>query len=492
MGVQDDSDKEDGNASDGSEPLSPKSPLATAPEKSQVHGQSPPTLRQSLRERGGRPIPEEEEEGAWLEERPLVSGNRPEGATEQEATLNLLNALLGNSLLALPWAFSQVGMVPGICFLITGTLINRYTLHLLVKNVEVGSKGGYPLVGRRAFGWLGEAAVLSLYIITGALVMCAYAVGIADVVQQLAPSFGFGEMSRPLAGVLAVAVCAPGMLAPSLKKVAIVSAVNLVAAMLFCVVLLSFAVQPRDTSELPLEYAPQWARWDNTLKAWPIFVYVFSVQPGGMMVLSKIEGPANSVEDMLDDEELEELEASRNRVSAQAHVVAMLIGILFGLASYLRFGGLTKGNVLNTCNDLRAQLWFGALTLLRLCSSIMLLSSAAFIMFAIRYALLGVLKLTGSDLLAGADEAPATLRRRITYCMFVLMALVGGFCEDISLVYRVLGSIGAPLFGLILPSVFALKLAAVTGSRRRMFGPLMSAVFGVLSFLLSVTQLFLT
>jgi len=291
---------------------------------------------------------------------------------------------------------------------------------------------------------------------------------------------------------LAVAVCAPGMLAPSLKKVAIVSAVNLVAAMLFCVVLLSFAVQPRDTSELPLEYAPQWARWDNTLKAWPIFVYVFSVQPGGMMVLSKIEGPANSVEDMLDDEELEELEASRNRVSAQAHVVAMLIGILFGLASYLRFGGLTKGNVLNTCNDLRAQLWFGALTLLRLCSSIMLLSSAAFIMFAIRYALLGVLKLTGSDLLAGADEAPATLRRRITYCMFVLMALVGGFCEDISLVYRVLGSIGAPLFGLILPSVFALKLAAVTGSRRRMFGPLMSAVFGVLSFLLSVTQLFLT
>jgi len=491
MGVQDESDKEDGHVSDGSEPETPQSPLAASPERSQVHGQSPPTLRQSLRERGGRPTPEEEEEGAWLEDRPMVSGDRPQGATEQEATLNLLNALLGNSMLALPWAFAQVGMVPGTCFLIAGTLINRYTLHLLLKNAEVGSKGGYPRIGRNAFGWLGEAVVLSLYVIIASLALCAYAVGLADIIQQLAPSFGIGELSRPLAGLLAVAACGPGMLAPSLKKVARLSAVNLVAAVTFCVVLLSFAVQPRDASVLPPEHAPQWARWENTLKAWPLFSYVFAVQPSGMMVLSKIEGSANLAGvNMIDDDEVEELEASRDRVSAQAHVVALLVGILFGIASYLRFGGLVRGNVLNTCNDFRAQLWFGSLTVLRLCSCIMLVSSAAYVMFAVRFSVLESLRVTG--LLVGTDEAPATFRRRITYCMFCLMSLVGAFCDDISQVYGIIGSFGTPLFAFILPGMFALKLVAASGRRRRMIGPLMSAVFGVLQLLLSVVQLFST
>lgn len=367
-----------------------------------------------------------------------------------------------------------------------------------MKNAEPGSKGGYPLVGRNAFGWLGETAVLAVYIIIGSLAMCAYSVGLADVVQQLAPLFGIGKLARPLAGLLAVAAAAPGMLAPSLKKVAKLSAVNLIAAMIFCVVMLSFALQPRDARTYlahfgaRLQHLPHWARWENTLTAWPIFAYVFAVQPGGMMVLSKIEGWSNSVDvSMIDDEALEELEASRYRVSAQAHTVALLVGMILGLTAYLRFGSLTRGNVLNTCTD-ATHLWFGSLTLLRLCSSIMLLSSAAFVMQSVRFAVLEVLRLTGSGLLADADEAPATVRRRITYCMFGLMLLVGASCEDISQVYRVLGSIGTPVFALILPGMFALKLAVATGRRRRMVGPLISVLFGVLSLLLSVTQLFST
>jgi len=110
-------------------------------------------------------------------------------------------------------------------------------------------------------------------------------------------------------------------------------------------------------------------------------------------------------------------------------------------------------------------------------------------MFAVRFAALEVLRLTGSGLLDDADEAPATLRRRITYCVFALMALVGGFCDDISQVYRVMGSIGTPLFALILPGIFALKLAAATGRRRRMCGPLISAILGVVSLLFSVVRL---
>merc|ERR1712008_643338 len=242
-----------------------------------------------------------------------------------------------------------------------------------------------------------------------------------------------------------------------------------------------------------LQHLPHWARWENTLTAWPIFAYVFAVQPGGMMVLSKIEGWSNSVDvSMIDDDALEELEASRYRVSAQAHTVALLVGMLLGLTAYVRFGSLTRGNVLNTCNDARAHLWFGSLAVLRLCSSIMLLSSAAFVMQSVRFAVLEVLRLTGSGLLVDADAAPATVRRRNTYCMFGLMALVGASCEDISQVYRVMGSIGTPVFALILPGMFALKLAAATGRRRRMVGPLISVVFGVLSLLLSVTQLFST
>ncbi|CAE8585731.1 unnamed protein product [Polarella glacialis] len=140
--------------------------------KVQGGGAPSPSFRQSLQERGGRPAAADHE-GSGLADMPMVAGDGPQGAAENEATLNLLNCLLGNSLLALPWAFARVGMALGVLLLVLGSILSRYTLHLLLKHVDTIDGGSYPQIERLTYGLGGEVAVLSVYLMHSSGALCA-------------------------------------------------------------------------------------------------------------------------------------------------------------------------------------------------------------------------------------------------------------------------------------------------------------------------------
>lgn len=502
MGVQGKTENDSGSdreeAHDAGEQEKLNGPYATVADEEGSYPATPApvSLRQSLRERGGRPTVAEEE-GSHLADTPLLSGDRPQGATNFEAMLNLLNSLLGNSMLALPWAFGQVGMMLGVLLLILGTALNRYTLHLLLQHVDRSGSGSYPLIGRCACGRPGEMIVISVYLTVSSGAMCAYGVGLTDIVVQLAETWGYRNLPRYITGLVGVSLCAPGMFQPSLKQVAKFSVVNFFAASLFCCILLSFAFMPhfQEVGQNPINLVREEA---NILKAWPIFGYVFATQPSGVMVLSKLEAAQRVLQAgrTLDDEDIAVLQEERRQVSGMAYVVALTVGSLIGISSYALFGESTRGNILKSVYQSQDQLWTGALTLLQVCSAVMLLSSAAFVMVPFRFAVLEIMRLLGCEVpesAVGQGDAPTKLRRRITVGLLLLMSFVAAFCDDISAVYRVIGSVATQLFALILPGVFALKFALEEpegGFRKQVIGPLLVTAFGAISLCLCVAHLF--
>merc|ERR1719323_1097785 len=162
---------------------------------------------------------------------------------------------------------------------------------------------------------------------------------------------------------------------------------------MFCLVLLSLAFMPRVDEGLPLARS----HGENILIAWPIFGYVFASQPSGVMVLSKLEAAQRALQtgrDM-DEVELETLQEERRHVSGMAYLIAVTLGALIGGSAYSRFGRWTRGNILTSCYDFQEQLWPGALTILQLGSAVMLLSSAAFVMVPLRFAVLEIMRLSG-------------------------------------------------------------------------------------------------
>jgi len=364
------------------------------------------------------------------------------------------------------------------------------TLHLLLKHVDMPGGGSYPRIGRCAYGGAGEAAVLGVYLIVSGGALCAYAVGLSDLVSELFGQVGLGGVPRLFVGLIAVGICAPGMFQRTLKRIAKFSALNLVASVIFSLVLVSFVFLPSDPYSKPQFYA---ARQENLLVAWPIFGYVFAVQPSGVLVLSKLEASETrrNTPDNMDDIDVATVQEARHRVSAIAYIIAVTVGTLCGISSFMRFGELTHGNILESCHESHALLWTGSLPILQLCSSVMLLSSAAFVMVPFRFAVIEIMRLSelGGTPGPSMEEVPEKLRKQITCCMLAIMLIVAAFCDDISTVYRIIGSFATQLFALILPGAFALRLAISLGSRRNMVGPALVTVFGVLSILLCVAHM---
>lgn len=450
----------------------------------------PSALHQSLRERGGRPTVRREDDELWIVERPPLAPEGPQGATASEATLNLLNCLLGNSLMALPWAFRETGLLLGAVLLIVGSVLNRYTLLLLLRLSDATGGTTYPEVGRLALNRSGEAAVVCSYLLYSGGALCAYSVGLADLLGQQAQVFGLARPQRFTAAAAAALLCAPGMLQGSLKQVAVFSALCFVGAICFCGVLASLALDPTEPNASFEDL--YWVRPGGLVAAWPIFGYVFAAQPGGIMVLGRlmrhkptnaggqplrggqgagVEGARddlershqrrynNDIDDDDDDtEEFADPLAEHRRVSEQVYIIATTLGLLMGLCSYVRFGPATRGNILESCHQERHSLWPGAMVWLRLSSTAMLLCSAAFMVVPCRFALLEVMRI--SNMREAEEEVPSHIQRGITMALLVLMFLVGGLCDDISSVYRFVGAIATQLLAFVLPGCFALRLVA--------------------------------
>jgi len=450
-------------------------------------------LTSALRRRGGRsggtPAP-----FAALQY-PLLQTSKDDMQTRAEATLNLLNNLLGAGLLSMPYAMASAGLLTGLALMAVVAVANRYTLLLVLKMSEaVLEENSYPEIGRHVFGQHGLLAVLAAYLLFTGGILTAYLIAITDILQQLTWLSG---APRLVLVFLAVLICAPGATLRSLRHVALLSGVCMLGVCALVVTLTAVCIgdlfSPAQ-SNAPIDYEGRPGdvdlfRFDprRLLAGCALFALQFSVQAGGIEVLSRIRpdersDPAGAEADVGGGGDDTSSVPAAEGISKVAFSIAGAFSAVIGSAAYLRFGDKVKGDVLLNFGPTAPQ---NALTVARVAYGFVVTCSFAFIMVPCRFAALDVFALRRRDHVGETGDAvPAEKFRRVTAAILAACSAVAWLVPDLARMLELVGVWATMALAFVLPCAFFLEL------RRRQEGlavlspanalPLGLVAFGIL------------
>jgi sodium-coupled neutral amino acid transporter 9 len=122
----------------------------------------------------------------------FASNNAPKKEERNQSSLvtifSLWNTMMGSSLLALPWGFSQAGIGAGMAVLIVIGLICFYTCYLFIKNASKFN-GDFIELCKLHTGRFGEAlsALISIMVLVGALI--SYGILMTDSLHTVVNTF---------------------------------------------------------------------------------------------------------------------------------------------------------------------------------------------------------------------------------------------------------------------------------------------------------------
>ncbi|CAJ1407070.1 unnamed protein product [Effrenium voratum] len=375
---------------------------------------------------------------------PLLHSGRQ---TRCEAMLNLLNNLLGAGLLTMPKAMAEAGLITGLAAMGIVAVANRYTLlqvlwmsHSVLSNEECS----YPELGRHVFGQKGLIAVLVSYLVFTLGILSSYLIVLVDLLALTA----LRGAPRLLLVFFAVLMCTPAALLRSLRHVALVSAVCMLGVGCLVVVLTSVSVRDvlsGDMENAPIEMAGNAGDVDlfrgdlrRFLSGTALFSLQFSVQAGGIEVLSRVdhgqnEEAPNSMSSLL----------AAERISEVAFTLALFLSATLGTAAYLRFGDKVAGNVLLDFNPSYAPLLVSWISY-----GFVVVCSFAFIMVPCRLAALDVLALRRRDN-PSIESVPKERFMSLTAALLGVCAVVAWTVTDLSHVLKFVG-VWATMVGVFL------------------------------------------
>eukprot|EP00401_Gymnodinium_catenatum_P004273 CAMPEP_0117466308 /NCGR_PEP_ID=MMETSP0784-20121206/5077_1 /TAXON_ID=39447 /ORGANISM="" /LENGTH=544 /DNA_ID=CAMNT_0005260249 /DNA_START=40 /DNA_END=1674 /DNA_ORIENTATION=+ len=453
---------------------------------------------------------------------PLLRTSDGDKQTRAEATLNLLNNLLGAGLLTMPKAMANAGLLTGLAVMVLVAIANRYTLLLVLWMSENALEDpSYPEIGKRIFGRQGMLMVLAAYLLFTGGILTAYLIALTDIFQQLPVLSVFPRFV--LVG-LGVAVCAPGAMLRSLRHVAKLSGICMIGVCTLVLVLTALCVS--DVLSPAVVGASSGAAaarsWDlvctkpqGLFAGAALFALQFSVQAGGIEVLSRImpderessgaargRSAASSTlafgadsEDLGADADAQELSSmpAAESVTKGAFVLAVVLSGTIGAAGYIRFGNAVAGDVLLSFGPDAPSL---ALFLARVAYGFVVTCSFAFVMVPCRFAAMDVLALRRSNQVGPDTGAliPERAFRQATGGILLACSFVALFVPDLS---RMLGFVGVSAtmaLAFIFPCCFLMELRRQQESRPLLsvanLLPLGLLAFAILVVLSSVAGLF--
>eukprot|EP00913_Durusdinium_trenchii_P027248 g25564.t1 len=314
-----------------------------------------------------------------------------------EATFNLLNNLLGAGLLAMPRAMADAGLISGYTMLQV-----LWMSHSVLSSEECS----YPELGRHVFGQKGLAAVLAAYLLLTLGILSSYLMVIVDLLNLTLPA------PRAVQVCLAVLICLPGASLRSLKQVALVSVVCMLGVCCLVVVLTTVSVSDvlsEDLVNAPIETPGRpgdgmTSDIGRFFSGAALFSLQFSVQAGGIEVLSRLDSEQQEAQDGFTEApaSMSSLLAAES-ITEVAYTIALLLSATLGTAAYLRFGDRVAGNVLL---DFSPTTSYWPLMASWVSYAFVVVCSFAFIMVPCRLAALDVFALRRRDSGAPQDTLP--------------------------------------------------------------------------------------
>ncbi|KAI8929207.1 transmembrane amino acid transporter protein-domain-containing protein [Entophlyctis helioformis] len=354
------------------------------------------------------------------------------GASNNEALYHIVCVIAGTGILQIPYALRLSGWI-GLPVLLFAAIVNDYTGKLLVRCLyHHGQRinGGYPDIGRIAFGSVGEGIVQVFYntILVGCT--CLYLI--------LA-----GMNLETLVGVLDqkawILVCSAVILVPfilmrTLKEVAIISFFGAFASIVVVIIVVALGI---------IEFPEYNGRVEHTMFDFAKFPYAlgtFSFSYGGNYVYAEVERTMANPQ-------------AFPLVLSRAMSIITVMYMLTGAVAYGTYGDLTLSPILSNL----PQGWVTTFSIIVITAHVLLACPLLVTTFS-----------AGPERALGLDEPEDTPRQKLGRALLrtlimVFIAVVSITVPFFSDLMTFLGAVANTMLIFVFPVVFYYKIFGVAG-----------------------------
>lgn len=255
-----------------------------------------------------------------------------EPGSNRSCVLTLTATALGSGVLALPYAFSQVGLVVGVCLLSVAACLSCVALTILMLASRYTEAESFASLLTLASGSSKAGLVMDVLLVTyGCAVLLALLIFEGDFIPAILDAFGVPTPGRPKV-ILGVAAMAWPLVLPSkisaLRYCAALSplAILFVAANVVVQTPAFFAESSKESSPALYSSSPQ-----QMLQAMTIFVFSVMCHANAVPVVHMLERP--SVERIV-------------KVATYSNTCCWALYLLIGVGGYLSFQASVQGDFL--------------------------------------------------------------------------------------------------------------------------------------------------
>ena len=252
-----------------------------------------------------------------------------------QATFNFVNSIVGAGIVGMPFALREAGLLVGMLLMIGVALLINISVRMLISTgIKVGTYDFESLALRLGGRLAYNTTLLSMFAFAfGAQI--AYLIVLGDTLPAVVAlaSEGTARISRSASILIsAITVVLPLCLAKDLSSLAWSSLVSISADIILVIIVVVTA--PSSAAHQGLSFPPLGG---YELVSWGVFTglgtlsFAFVCQHNSLIVFRSLSEPTL---------------ANWSRVSGMSVGLALVLCLVFGLAGYLSFGGLCRGDIL--------------------------------------------------------------------------------------------------------------------------------------------------
>ena len=197
-------------------------------------------------------------------------------ATEGQAVLQLLNAVMGAGIVGHPFCFRSCGLGLAFTLVLITVIAAEFSMHHLLLAAHISGKRSYEELARHSFGAVGQGLVNACITVMNLGSLVAYLNLVSDtfslVAGTIVPPGAEPSRTAILSGITVCAALPLALYVRSPRVLASVSQASVGFLLLFAAVLLALGLGPSASTLGSL----RWWRWEGALTAFPVIAYSFT------------------------------------------------------------------------------------------------------------------------------------------------------------------------------------------------------------------------
>ena len=404
-----------------------------------------PSLDTMINEEGGKNVEQRPSLSDSLEESLLPYAAEVEAprATLLASIFNLANTTLGAGIVAIPYFFSQCGIILGSIILVVVSVLSAQANLLLIAAAEATSTWSYVGVAEKAFGARGLVCMQITILALTAGVMSAFFVELGQSGESLLDSGNWWAKATFIKIWAALFILLPLGSRRNLSALASASFIVLLCIIYVIIIVIFMRTSGSDDAADDGASSVEFFFFgEHFFAAVPIIVLAFGNQVNVHQVVQEMDDPSPA--------------RIRTLVFATNGVVSATY-LSVGIAGYARFGGVTEDNILNNYGDLHGTS-LGFFSIAQVGILIVVLFSYPMLLFPCRACLHSVVS-KGGDL-SYASSATFLTETAVIISVTLLISVV---VPVLSQIMGYTGAVAGTLLGFIYPA--ACNLKSVSGEK---------------------------